>query len=84
MNRLLLFLTILVATGCAHVPEYPLPDPPRFSTITGQRCGIKCREIDYECKTACRGTEGEQIACGSKCNQNLDQCYQHCVELFEE
>ena len=84
MYRFLLILLIFTAIGCAHVPEYPLPDPPEFSTVPGQRCSIKCREIDYDCKTACRGTKREQAICGSECNEKLDLCYQLCIEIFEE
>lgn len=84
MYRFLLILFIFVATGCAHVTEYPLPDPPEFSTVPGQRCAIKCRELDYDCKIACQGTKSEQVTCGSECNQELDLCYQHCIEIFEE
>ena len=84
MYRFLLILIILTAIGCAHVSEYPLPDPSEYSTVTGQRCAIKCREIDYDGKMACQGTKSEQATCGSECNQKLDLCYQLCIETFEE
>ena len=83
MIRVLLVLFILLVTTCSHAPKYPLPETPQFATVSGQRCAIKCRHMDYDCKIACRGTKSEQLACVSECNQGLDQCYQLCIELLE-
>jgi len=83
MKRLFFVSFILFATACTHGPKYPLPDPPQFATFAGQGCAIKCREVDYDCKMACRGTKGEQFECGSECNQELDRCYKLCMEILE-
>ncbi len=83
MKRLMLLFSILLVTACAHGPEHPLPAPPQFSTISGQRCAIECRQKDYDCKMACQGTKSEQIACVSECNKELGKCYGLCIELFE-
>jgi hypothetical protein len=83
MKRCLLVLFILFVTACSHAPEYPLPDPPYFATVSGQRCAIQCRQEDYDCKMDCRGTKSEQIECVSECNQGLDQCYQLCTVVFK-
>ena len=83
MKRCLLVLLILFLTACSHAPEYPLPDTPQMATVDGQRCAIQCRQADYDCKMACRGSKREQFACFSECNQGLDQCYQLCMELLE-
>ena len=83
MKRVLLVFFILFVAACTHAPEYPLPDTPQMATVSGQRCAIKCRQADYDCKMACRGTKSEQSACVPECNQELDQCYQFCKELLE-
>ena len=84
MNRVLLVFFILFVAACAHSPEYPLPDTPQMATVSGQRCAIQCRQADYDCKMACRGTKSEQLACVSECNQGLDQCYQLCIEILDQ
>lgn len=83
MKRLMLLFSFLVAAACAHGPEHPLPNPPQFRTISGQRCSIECRQKDYDCKMACQGSKSEQIACVSECNKALGKCYSLCIELFE-
>ena len=83
MKKLMLLFSFLVAAACAHGPEHPLPNPPQFRTISGQRCSIECRQKDYDCKMACQGSKSEQIACVSECNKGLGKCYGLCAELFE-
>jgi len=84
MKRVLLVFFILFVAACTHAPEYPLPDTPQMATVSGQRCAIKCRQEDYDCKMACRGTKSEQLACVSGCNKGLDQCYQLCIEVLDQ
>ena len=83
VKRVLFVFSILFVTTCSYAPEYPLPDPPYFATVSGQRCAIQCRQADYDCKMACRGSKSEQYECVSECNEGLDQCYQLCIELLE-
>ena len=83
MKRLLLIFLILVATSCAHAPDYPVPATPQFSTGEGQDCGIKCQGIYADCKTTCQGNDQEQAACISDCNKELGECYALCKELLE-
>jgi hypothetical protein len=84
MKRVLLVFFILFVAACTHAPEYPLPDTPQMATVSGQRCAIKCRQADYDCKMTCRGTKSEQLACVSECNKGLDQCYQLCIEILDQ
>ena len=84
MKRVLLVFFILFVAACTHAPEYPLPDTPQMATVSGQRCAIKCRQADYDCKMTCRETKSEQLACVSECNKGLDQCYQLCIEILEQ
>jgi hypothetical protein len=84
MKRVLLVFFILFVAACTHAPEYPLPDTPQMATVSGQRCAIKCRQADYDCKMTCRGTKSEQLACVSECNKGLDQCYQLCIEVLDQ
>ncbi|MGD8253410.1 MAG: hypothetical protein PVJ11_00540 [Syntrophobacterales bacterium] len=72
MKKFLLVLFTFAAIGCAHAPDYPLPDKPEFSTDEGRNCALKCQTIHAECKSP-----------ASACNQELDQCYQLCKELLE-
>jgi hypothetical protein len=72
MKKFLLVLFTFAAIGCAHAPDYPLPDKPEFSTDEGRNCALKCETIHDECKSP-----------ASECNQELDQCYQLCKELLE-
>ena len=83
MKRVLIVLFFVFVTACSHAPEYALPDPPYFATVSGQRCAIQCRQADYDCKMDCQGTKVEKIDCVSECNQGLGQCYQLCTELLE-
>jgi hypothetical protein len=83
MKQYLLILFVLIATGCAHGPEYPLPETPEFSTTGGRNCATKCRQIHNKCESGCQESKEAQLACVSDCNQKLDQCYQHCKELLE-
>ena len=72
MKKFLLVIFTCAAIGCAHAPDYPLPDKPEFSTDEGRNCATKCQTIHDECNSP-----------ASECNQELDQCYQLCKELLE-
>jgi hypothetical protein len=72
MIILFFIISILITPTCIRAPgfpEYSLPDPPYFATISGQRCAIQCRQADYDCKIACQGTESELLDGVSNCNQ---------------
>jgi hypothetical protein len=72
MKKFLLVLFTFTAIGCAHAPDYPLPNTPEFSTDEGTNCAMKCKTIHDECNSPT-----------SACNEELDQCYQLCKELLE-
>jgi hypothetical protein len=86
MRVFLLIISVFIVVSCSHgpkAPKYSVPDPPQSVTVAGQGCAIKCREADYDCKMACRGTKDELLECVSVCNQELDRCYKLCMEILE-
>ena len=83
MMRFLRVLFVFAAISCAHAPEYPPPKSPGYSTKAGRNCALKCQQIYYDCKLACKDSDNDDAVCESECSQDLSNCYELCKEILE-